>query len=136
LFNIFGQYEYNGLHFWSNFEIGDLNWFRSQEYNDYFEFLDKRGGFFYERWGDAPVHSLAVGMFLKVEEIHYFGDIGYRHDDLKTCPLLGKTPRIDLECDDRCDLGYRRYDWVYRGIWGPTALHGFSQIQELRNNQT
>jgi hypothetical protein len=53
-----------------------LRWFRSKEYNDYFEHLDKAGGFFYERWGDAPVHSLAVGMFLNKSEIHYFADIG------------------------------------------------------------
>jgi alpha 1,2-mannosyltransferase len=42
--DLFGDKKYNGIHFWSNFEIGDLNWFRSKEYNDYFEHLDKAGG--------------------------------------------------------------------------------------------
>lgn len=46
---------YNLCHFWSNFEIGDLNFLRSREYMEYFEYLDRTGGFFYERWGDAPV---------------------------------------------------------------------------------
>jgi alpha 1,2-mannosyltransferase len=35
---------------WSNFEIGDLNFWRSKPYMDYFEHLDKAGGFYYERW--------------------------------------------------------------------------------------
>ena len=46
----------------------------------YFEHLDQNGGFFYERWGDAPVHSLAVLMFLNASEVHHFSDIGYRHN--------------------------------------------------------
>lgn len=48
-------HSYNLCHFWSNFEIGDLNFFRSESYLRFFEYLDKAGGFFYERWGDAPV---------------------------------------------------------------------------------
>jgi hypothetical protein len=32
---------YNLCHFWSNFEIGDLNFFRSREYQMYFEYLDR-----------------------------------------------------------------------------------------------
>jgi hypothetical protein len=94
--------------------------------------LDKRGGFFYERWGDAPVHSLAVGMFLKEEELHYFGDIGYRHI-VKTCPQIRNFPSLDLKCDERCDLGNMRYDWVYKGIWGTSAANALRQIQALRN---
>ena len=32
---------YNLCHFWSNFEIGDLNFFRSEAYMRYFDFLDR-----------------------------------------------------------------------------------------------
>ncbi|KAJ1676855.1 hypothetical protein EV182_007373, partial [Spiromyces aspiralis] len=45
---------YNMCHFWSNFEIVDLSLYRSEAYQSYFDFLDRSGGFFYERWGDAP----------------------------------------------------------------------------------
>ncbi|KAJ8291864.1 Glycolipid 2-alpha-mannosyltransferase 2 [Rhodotorula toruloides] len=65
---------YNRCHFWSNFEIADLNWLRSEAYEKYFEHLDRAGGFSYERWGDAPVHSIAAALFLKPEEVHYFND--------------------------------------------------------------
>ncbi len=63
LLKMFGdEKEYNGLHFWyfwfliqlitnrSNFEIGDLNWLRSKEYNDYFEYLDSRKGVRNSEW--------------------------------------------------------------------------------------
>ena len=36
----------------------------------YFDYLDHTGGFFYERWGDAPVHSLAAVMLLNATEVH------------------------------------------------------------------
>lgn len=47
--------EYNLCHFWSNFEIASMDFWRSEPYTKYFETLDNTGGFFYERWGDAPV---------------------------------------------------------------------------------
>lgn len=42
----------------------------------FFNYLDKSGGFFYERWGDAPVHSIAVALFLDKSEVEYFENIG------------------------------------------------------------
>ncbi|KAH8600385.1 glycolipid 2-alpha-mannosyltransferase-domain-containing protein [Bisporella sp. PMI_857] len=50
--------KYNMCHFWSNFEIARLSWFRSKEYEDFFQMMDRSGGFWMERWGDAPIHSL------------------------------------------------------------------------------
>ncbi|CDK27699.1 unnamed protein product [Kuraishia capsulata CBS 1993] len=82
----FNDQQYTLCHFWSNFEIARTDLFTSPEYQKYFDFLEKSGGFYKERWGDAPIHSLAVGMFLKLEEIHYFRDIGYQHTTLAHCP--------------------------------------------------
>lgn len=36
-------------HYWSNFEIGNLDFFRGRGYQDLFEHLDKTGGFYFER---------------------------------------------------------------------------------------
>ena len=33
---------------WSNFEIGDLDFWRGDTYMKFFEFLDSKGGFYYE----------------------------------------------------------------------------------------
>jgi mannosyltransferase len=36
-------------HYWSNFEIASLDFFRSAEYQELFEYLDRDGGFYFER---------------------------------------------------------------------------------------
>ena len=41
----------------------------SQAYEEYFKYLDRTGGFFYERWGDAPVHSLGAVMLLNSSQV-------------------------------------------------------------------
>ena len=48
---------YNMCHFWSNFEIARLDWFRSKEYNDFFDMMDRSGGFWMERVRFDPVHN-------------------------------------------------------------------------------
>ncbi|KAJ7618034.1 glycosyltransferase family 15 protein [Roridomyces roridus] len=81
-----GGRSYNRCHFWSNFEIASLGFWRSEAYTAFFEFLDKTGGFYYERWGDAPVHSIAAALMLPRSSIHLFEEIGYQHDDWSHCP--------------------------------------------------
>ncbi|KAK2759558.1 hypothetical protein FQN54_003037 [Arachnomyces sp. PD_36] len=86
---------WNLCHYWNNFEIADLDFFRSKEYRDFFDYLDRTGGFYYERWGDASIHSLAAALFLKPQEIHHFEDFGYSHEPFWTCPantLGGQLP--------------------------------------------
>ena len=63
---------YSTCHFWSNFEIADMSFWRSKVYEEYFQHLDRAGGFFYERWGDAPVHSIALGLFEDTSRIHWY----------------------------------------------------------------
>ncbi|CAO3610150.1 unnamed protein product [Cunninghamella blakesleeana] len=97
---------YNLCHFWSNFEIASLDFVRSEGYRAYFDYLDKKGGFFYERWGDAPVHSIAVALMLSKKDVHWFYDIGYKHDYFEHCPTepnwltFGKC-----YCDPRTSFG-------------------------------
>lgn len=74
---------------------------------DYFETLDKQGGFFYERWGDAPVHSMAAGLFLKKEEIHFFNDIAYYHVPFTHCPT-GEQYKLDHKCHCKPE---DNFDW-------------------------
>ncbi|KAL9623420.1 MAG: hypothetical protein Q9160_002313 [Pyrenula sp. 1 TL-2023] len=88
---------YNHCHFWSNFEIGNLDWLRSPAYVDYFSSLDHDGGFFYERWGDAPVHSIGAALLLPKEQIHFFDDIAYYHVPFTHCPT-SKEKRLENKC--------------------------------------
>lgn len=87
---------YNMCHFWSNFEIARLDWFRSKEYQDFFEMMDRSGGFWMERWGDAPIHSLAAGVLLGPGDIHYFRDLGYRHTTIQHCPANAPARQLPV----------------------------------------
>ncbi|GMM46843.1 hypothetical protein DAPK24_034180 [Pichia kluyveri] len=78
---------YNLCHYWSNFEIASLSIYNNEIYEGYVNYLDKAGGFFYERWGDAPIHSIIFSLILRKDEIHLFQDISYEHTVGITCPL-------------------------------------------------
>ena len=96
--------DYNNCQFFSNFEIGSLSFFRSRENSAYFDWLDRAGGFFYERFGDAPIHTLSVAMFTSKKEQWWFRDIGYQHDINRHCP-----PKSSHRCDceaTRLDEGF------------------------------
>ncbi|KAI8997406.1 nucleotide-diphospho-sugar transferase [Pilobolus umbonatus] len=106
----FSGIDYNLCHFWSNFEIGDLNFFRSPEYTAYFDYLDKAGGFFYERWGDAPVHSIAVSLFLNKSQVHFFDDIGYKHDPFMHCP---SARELQKKCHCNAEESFGKVSSIY-----------------------
>lgn len=109
----FDNEEYNLYHFWSNFEIARVDTFDNPIYNAYFEYLDKVGGFWRERWGDAPVHSLGLGLTMDVEDIHYFRDIGYQHSVMAHCPKNAPHKQLIYKAGDpRHKRGYfkSRYD--------------------------
>ncbi|KAE9397173.1 glycosyl transferase [Gymnopus androsaceus JB14] len=89
--------------YWTNFEIGDLDFFRGSEgYNKYFEHLDAAGGFYYERWGDAPMHGIAVSLLLGRDRIHHFDDFAYEHTGWEQCPDPS-TPAYER---GRCSCDY------------------------------
>ncbi|KAJ8085594.1 hypothetical protein PM082_004412 [Marasmius tenuissimus] len=101
---------YNLCHFWSNFEIADMDFWRGPAYTAFFEYLDSKGGFYYERWGDAPVHSIAAGLFLRKDQIHFFEDIGYQHDDWSHCPLREEVwEKGRCACDQGNSFDYDRW---------------------------
>ncbi|KAI0369122.1 glycosyltransferase family 15 protein [Pilatotrama ljubarskyi] len=105
--SIDGGANYNMCHFWSNFEIADMEFWRGDAYSDFFDHLESKGGFYYERWGDAPVHSIGASLFAPKDQIHFFDDIGYQHDPLQHCPR-NNAVRKARNCT--CIL-YRSYDY-------------------------
>ncbi|KAF6747525.1 alpha-1,2-mannosyltransferase [Ephemerocybe angulata] len=101
---------YNLCHFWSNFEIADMEFWRSPAYMSFFEYLDQQGGFYYERWGDAPVHSIAAAILLPREKIHFFDEIGYEHNPYTHCPKLGTNWQDGrCSCDQAKSFDYNGY---------------------------
>jgi len=109
-----GGETYNRCHFWSNFEIGDLDLWRSEAYMKFFEHLDREGGFYYERWGDAPVHSIGAALFARKDQIHFFNDIGYRHEPFQHCPQGEAHSRGKCWCDSTQNFDYEWYSCLKR----------------------
>ncbi|KAJ6495440.1 glycosyltransferase family 15 protein [Mycena sanguinolenta] len=110
-----GGETYNLCHFWSNFEIADMAFWRAPAYQSFFAFLEHRGGFYYERWGDAPVHSIAAALFANKSQLHFFEDIGYRHQPFQHCPLDGGVYRERrCSCDQGDTLDYRDQSCIPR----------------------
>ncbi|KAE9405341.1 glycosyltransferase family 15 protein [Gymnopus androsaceus JB14] len=117
-----GGETYTSCHFWSNFEIADMDFWRSEAYQKFFNFLDTEGGFYYERWGDAPVHSIAAALFLPKHNIHFFRDIGYRHATYEHCPSGNEYREGSCSCRvwNRIVIDYR----------GQSCLPKYEKISE------
>ncbi|KAI6036564.1 glycosyltransferase family 15 protein [Pisolithus microcarpus 441] len=109
-----GGVTYNRCHFWSNFEIGDMDFWRSEAYTKFFDYLDSKGGFYYERWGDAPVHSIGAALFANKSQIHFFNDIGYRHEPFQHCPQGDLHKNGKCWCDPGSNFDYEWYSCLHR----------------------
>ncbi|KAG1810434.1 glycosyltransferase family 15 protein [Suillus plorans] len=105
---------YSLCHFWSNFEIADLDFWRGEAYSKFFEYLDEQGGFYYERWGDAPVHSIGAALFAKKEQIHFFNDIGYQHEPFEHCPQGDVHTKGKCWCNPDESVDYQIYSCLNR----------------------
>jgi len=114
-----GGESYNLCHFWSNFEIADMDFWRGEAYTAYFNYLDSHGGFYYERWGDAPVHSIAAALFASKDQIHFFNDIAYEHATLTHCPNTWWSVYCTCRPEDSFDYDGNscktQWDWLMIG---------------------
>lgn len=82
--------KYNMCHFWSNFEIAKLSWFRSKEYQDFFQMMDRGGGFWMERVCLAPFLLPGNSCSLANEDLaNNFMTVGRRTGSLA---CRGRTP--------------------------------------------
>ena len=103
-----------------------MDFWRGEAYTEFFKRLDEKGGFYYEvcpfpltssevclliaavqRWGDAPVHSIAAALFLRKDQIHFFDEIGYEHNPFTHCPHTPGTIK-KKKCTCR---GWRSFDY-------------------------
>lgn len=90
----------------NDIEITQLDWFRSDPYQNYFRYLDSIGGFWLHRWGDHAVRTIAVGMWLPEEKV-YEMDIPYGHQNYCKC----SEAHSDLECVREGDVGGEPARW-------------------------
>ena len=60
-----------------------------------------------QRWGDAPVHTIAAALLAGADRIHFFREIGYEHDGYTHCPLDDLWRRGRCTCDPAQNFGMR-----------------------------
>ena len=59
-----------------------------------------------QRWGDAPVHSIAAALFVPRDKIHFFSEMGYEHNPYTHCPKSNEAwARGKCTCDQRKSFG-------------------------------
>ena len=71
--------QWNRNMYYTNFEITSLAFWRSPAYRDFFDHIDKSNGIYMHRWGDAPIHLLAVALLLPEDRVLQFSGIAYWH---------------------------------------------------------
>lgn len=106
---------------WSNFEISDMDFWRSEPYQKFFDFLEAKGGFYYERWGDAPVHSIAASYGT-------FSAVQYQADAPVAC-LPAKTRFISsvyVLCFGICGYGY---SFLFRTLATATKISNIVPLE-------
>jgi len=73
------QWPKNAARFFNNFELSALRVWMSAQYRDYFNFVDRLGGIYYYKWGDAAIKTIAVTLFVPRDRTHRFTGIVYTH---------------------------------------------------------
>ena len=157
----------------NNFEIADMNLWRGEAYITFFDYLDHNGGFYYEvclltaalqlrtgqgsnrrlifvrgqRWGDAPVHTIAASLFAGKDEIHFFREVGYEHYPFVHCPQGEMWERGRRSCEQERNFGTSRArgrpPWLgvahlrfctdYQMGW--SCLPKWEEVKDIRHQQ-
>jgi alpha 1,2-mannosyltransferase len=75
-----------------------------------------------QRWGDAPVHSIAASLFARKDQVHFFKDIGYRHPPFQHCPQGDDWSKGKCACDPSDSFGM--YDFCASPIQSSHTVVG------------
>ncbi len=78
--------QWNRMSFYTNFEIAQLDFWRSPDFARFWEFINTERGIYLNRWGDAPLHFIALSLMVEEERIARLDGIGYRHVNYFSVP--------------------------------------------------
>lgn len=68
-----------GMMFYTNFELGKVDWFLTSPYMEFYNKIDQHGGIYTKRWGDAPIKFLGINLFMPQENIQSVAGFTYQH---------------------------------------------------------
>ena len=60
--------------FYNNFFLTNVSLWHRPNVRRFLEHVDRMGGIYTHRWGDAPIQTAAVQMFVPGEQVHKFSD--------------------------------------------------------------
>jgi alpha 1,2-mannosyltransferase len=75
-------YEYDRWIYYNNFFITKLSFWKRPDVRSFLHHLDRTGGGYKYRWGDACQQSVAVQTFMPKEKVYKFKDWTYEHATL------------------------------------------------------
>lgn len=67
---------------YNNFFLSSVSFWRRPDVQKLLHFIDRSGGIYTHRWGDALIHAAVVQMFLLDKQVHKFSDWTYEHSTL------------------------------------------------------
>lgn len=75
--------------YYTNFEICDLVWFRSDPWKSFFNWVDLAQGIYTNRWGDHTIRYAGVNLFMEPKRIfsvpiNYHHQFGFNHANVNT----------------------------------------------------
>ncbi|KAI0273642.1 alpha-1,2 mannosyltransferase KTR1 [Gloeopeniophorella convolvens] len=103
---------YNLCYYDNSLEIVDMDFLRSADYLAFFDYLDRKGGIYYERWSGASIMSIALSLFLPKQKVLFLDNVGFRSGDMQHCPqgtayVTGRCacdPELNFDRDDKSCL--------------------------------
>lgn len=87
---LFDKSTYNLRMIYNNFEVVNLEIFKEESVINYLSELKKSGFIYQYRWGDAPLRTFMVSLFLEKNQIVRFDNIDYEHK-----PFIQKGGKIE-----------------------------------------
>ncbi|KAK3366772.1 nucleotide-diphospho-sugar transferase [Lasiosphaeria ovina] len=137
--------KWNLCRYWSNFEIADLDFFSAASCTGNCSSTSTA-----TRFGDEPVHSLAVHLLLEPSQVHHFADNAYHHEpcpgnapggQLHNTTALGtgdyspETPgAIGCRCKCLDDRQRNNRGTCLSKLQSPAAAHYPSLLQRIREH--
>lgn len=58
---------------YNNMFMTNITWWLTSEVQSYLRVVEQSQGFYFFRWGDAPIHTMVVRTFLTRSQVHVFG---------------------------------------------------------------
>lgn len=68
--------------YYTNFEIFNMSWFKSDEYQSFYKFIDESAGIYKYRWGDHILRYIALNCLSSPNKCLFYNDIKYYHSEL------------------------------------------------------